>query len=63
MFSKTSEDFLDVLLVRGLVLGEDENVIQIDDYGNIEQISEDCIDEPLERRGAFVRPNGITSHS
>ena len=35
MFTKISEDFLDMLFVRGLVLGEDENVIKVDDYGNI----------------------------
>ena len=37
------EDFLDMLSVRGLVLGEDENVIQVDNYKNIKQISKDGV--------------------
>ena len=48
MFTKMSEDFLDMFIVRGLVLREDENVIQVDDYRNIWQISEDGVDKLLE---------------
>ncbi|KIK81461.1 hypothetical protein PAXRUDRAFT_156072, partial [Paxillus rubicundulus Ve08.2h10] len=48
-FSLT-EYLVDVLLVRGHVLGIDEDVVQIDYDADIKHISKDCIDETLESR-------------
>ena len=63
MFTKTLEEFSDMLFVRGLVLREDESVILVDNYRNIKQISKDGVDELLECRWGVCKTNGMTSHS
>ena len=52
-----------MLFVRGLVLREDENVILVDNYRNIKQISKDGVDELLECCWDVCKTNGMTSHS
>ena len=59
MFTKMSEDFSDMLYVRGLVLGEDENVIQVDDSKSVKMV----LTNRWNTAGVFIRPNGMTSHS
>src|SRR5438445_13597573 len=48
LFAEASEDFLDMSLVRLLVLGVDEDVIQIYDDAHIQEVCEDAINKPLE---------------
>ena len=43
------EDFTDMFLVLGRVAGEDKDVIEVDEYEDIEDVVEDVIHEVLER--------------
>ena len=49
VFPESPEDFADVFPVSAGVVGVDEDVVQIDDNTNVQEISEDLIDEALKR--------------
>ena len=53
VFAELPEDLLDMLLVESLVLGVDEDVIQVNNNANIKEISEDSINKLLERCMGF----------
>ena len=48
MFSETTEDFADMLLVFRRVVGVDENVVKVDGNIYVEKITKDVIHESLE---------------
>ena len=60
MPSEVLENFSDMPSVFFLRVGVDENVIEVHQYTNIKQVTEDIIHEVL---GALVSPKGITCHS
>src|SRR5207245_2304131 len=48
VFAEASEDFLDMSFVQLLVLGVDEDVVQIYDDTHIQEVCKDAINKPLE---------------
>jgi len=52
------EDFLDVCQMLFWVVGVDEDVIQVDNYRDINHIGEDVIHEPLESSWGIGEPFG-----
>src|SRR5207245_9603749 len=48
VFTEVSEDFLDMSLVRLLVLGVDEDVIEVYDNTHVQEVCKDAINKPLE---------------
>ena len=42
------EDFADVLFVGLHVWGVDQDVIKVDNYPHVQEVSKDTIDKPLE---------------
>ena len=52
IFSESSEHFLNVLPVVREVVGVNEDIVEIDDYGDINHIGEYVVHESLERGGS-----------
>ena len=63
MFAESLEDLLDMLLVGGLVRGIDKDVIQVDDNTTSKRSAKTVLTNRWNAAGAFIRPNGMTSHS
>jgi len=55
--------FPDMCQMMFWVVALDEDVVQINDYRDVNHVSKDVIHEPLELASAFVSPLGITNHS
>ena len=58
VLSEVSEDFMDVFLMGLEVLGVYQDVIQIDDYTDVEEVHKDAIDKLLESRGSIGQAEG-----
>ena len=45
---ESTEDFADVFRVPGWVVGEDEDVVEVDEDGDVQDVAEDVVHEVLE---------------
>ena len=48
MFSQAAENFFDMSGMLGVVLGVDEDIVEIDDYEEIDHVREDVVHKRLE---------------
>jgi hypothetical protein len=51
VFAELAENLADMLAMRYFVRGVDQDIVEVDDHANIEKISEDGVNKPLERSG------------
>ena len=47
IFAETSEYFADMFLVKFFVVGIDEDVVEVNDYADIEHVKENVVHESL----------------
>jgi hypothetical protein len=62
MFTKATQDFFDVLLVFGGILGVDEDVVEVDDDVDVEKVTEDILHESLESRRGVAEAERHDQH-
>ena len=58
VFAEALEDFLDMSLVRLLVLGVDEDVVKVYDNAHIQEVCKNAINKPLESSGGISEAKG-----
>ncbi len=57
------EQSSDVLDMISLILGEDQDIVEVNKHKPIDHVSEHIVDECLQDRWELERPNGMTKYS